>query len=65
VNDPIIDALRAEQSRLATESLKRSRITQGDVAFEYGYAVGLHAGFERSIERILALYRDDRGDLFE
>ena len=64
MTDPIIDALRAEQRRLAMENLKRSKVAQGDVAYEYGYAVGLHAGFERAIERVLALYRDDREDIF-
>ena len=64
MNDPIINALRAEQSRLAIESLKRPKAASSDSAmsYEYGYMAGTFAGCERAIERVLALYRDDKED---
>lgn len=64
MNDPVINALRAEQSRLAIESLRRPKTGASDSAmsYEYGYMAGTFAGLERAIERVLALYRDDKKD---
>jgi hypothetical protein len=63
MRDPIIDALVEEKEKFAREALLR--VGEGDPAYEYGYRLGMYAGLERAIARILALYRDDRGDNFE
>jgi hypothetical protein len=59
LNDPIIDALKKEQSRVAMEFFQRPPKSH-DVAFDYGYAQGVYHGVELAINRILKMYRDDR-----
>lgn len=63
MKDPIIDALVEERDRFAREALLR--VGEGDPAFEYGYRLGMYAGLEKAIARVLAVYRDDRNDDFE
>ena len=64
MNDPIINVLRAEQSKVAQDFFKRPpKMT--DVSFEYGYAQGLYTGLELAIARILKLYKDDKDDTFD
>jgi len=38
---------------------------QQNIAYEYGVAFGIYQGLEIAIERVLALYRDEKVDKFE
>lgn len=61
MTDPIIDALKAEQAKLANEFFIRPP-KSADVSYEYGLAMGTHRGLQRAIDRILKLYQDERQD---
>lgn len=60
MRDIFVDALIEEQKKVADESLRR--VGTGDPAFEYGYRVGMYAGMDRAIQRVLAIYRDDKDE---
>jgi hypothetical protein len=64
LNDPVIEALKKEQLRVANEFFRRPP-KQQNIAYEYGVAFGTYAGLELAIQRILALYRDDKVDTFD
>jgi len=59
MTDPIVDALIAERDRYAKEAL--IRVGAGEAAYEYGYRVGMYAGLEHAIQRVLKLYEDEKG----
>lgn len=64
MNDPVINALRAEQQKLAMDFFRRPPKYQ-DLGFEYGLAFGTYQGIELAIQRILKLYRDEKEDAFD
>jgi len=64
LNDPVLDALKKEQARVAMEFFRRPP-KQQNVAYEYGVAFGTYQGLQLAIERVLALYRDEKVDQFD
>jgi hypothetical protein len=57
VEDRLLAKLKADQQAFALEALKRP--VERD-AFEYGYRVGVVAGYEASIRALLDLLDDER-----
>lgn len=57
VEDRLLNKLKADQQAFALEALKRP--VDRD-AFEYGYRVGMVAGYEASIRALLDLLDDER-----
>jgi hypothetical protein len=56
----LLNRLKAEQQRFAVEALKRP---QNRDAFEYGYRVGMVAGYEAAIDVLLKLIdEENHGD---
>lgn len=55
----LLGKLKAEQQNFALEALKRP--VDRD-AFEYGYRVGMVAGYEAAIKALLDLLDDERND---
>lgn len=55
----LLNRLKAEQQTFALEALKRP--VERD-AFEYGYRVGMVAGYEASIAALLQLLDDERNN---
>ena len=53
----LLNRLKAEQQNFALEALKRP--VERD-AFEYGYRVGMVAGYEAAIKALLDLLDDER-----
>lgn len=53
----LLNRLKAEQHNFAAEALKRP---QERDAFEYGYRVGVVAGYEAAINVLLTLLDEDR-----
>ena len=50
--------------RVAMDFFKRPP-KQQNVAYEYGLAFGTYRGLELAVERVLALYRDEKVDKFD
>lgn len=61
MNDRVIQVLKELQVRIAVEALARPK--SENPSYEYGLAVGKYAGVSLAIDRVLALYRDEKGDL--
>lgn len=57
VEDRLLGKLKADQQAFAFEALKRP--VERD-AFEYGYRVGVVAGYEAAIQALLDLLNDER-----
>ena len=57
VEDRLLGKLKADQQAFALEALKRP--VERD-AFEYGYRVGMVAGYEAAIRTLLDLLDDER-----
>jgi hypothetical protein len=57
VEDRLLAKLKADQQAFALEALKRP--VERD-AFEYGYRVGMVAGYEAAIRTLLDLLDDER-----
>lgn len=57
IEDRLLSRLKVEQQAFALEALKRP--VERD-AFEYGYRVGMVAGYEAAIAALLALLDDER-----
>jgi hypothetical protein len=57
VEDRLLGKLKADQQAFAFEALKRP--VERD-AFEYGYRVGMVAGYEAAIKALLDLLNDER-----
>ena len=56
----LLNRIKAEQQRFAVEALKRP---QNRDAFEYGYRVGMVAGYEAAIDVLLKLIdEENHGD---
>ena len=58
----ILQRLEAEQTRLAKESLEQPG---GRDAFEYGRAVGMHAGLEHAKRTLLEMFADTEKSRYE
>lgn len=61
MNDPVLTVLKELQVRIAVEALARPKTD--NCCYEYGLSVGKYQGISMAVDRILALYRDDKGDL--
>jgi hypothetical protein len=57
IEDRLLAKLKADQQQFSLEALKRP--VERD-AFEYGYRVGMVAGYEEAIKALLALVEDER-----
>lgn len=57
IEDRLLGKLKADQQVFALEALKRP--VDRD-AFEYGYRVGMVAGYEAAIKALLDLLNDER-----
>jgi hypothetical protein len=57
IEDRLLGKLKADQQAFALEALKRP--VERD-AFEYGYRVGMVAGYEAAIKALLDLLDDER-----
>lgn len=53
----LLNRLKAEQQRFAVEALKRP---QNRDAFEYGYRVGMVAGYEAAIDVLIKLIDEEQ-----
>jgi hypothetical protein len=53
----LLNRLKAEQQKFAADALKRPQ--QRD-AFEYGYRVGVVAGYEQAIEVLLKILDEEK-----
>lgn len=57
IESQLLNRLKAEQQQFALDALKRP--VNRD-AFEYGYRVGVVAGYEAAIEALLQMLNDER-----
>lgn len=57
--DKLLNRLKAEQQQFSVDALKRP--VNRD-AFEYGYRVGMVAGYEAAIEALLNMLDEERND---
>ncbi len=57
IEDQLLNRLKAEQQQFALEALKRP--VERD-AFEYGYRVGMVAGYEAAVRALLDLFNEER-----
>lgn len=57
LEDRLLARLKAEQQQFSLDALRRP--VQRD-AFEYGYRVGVVAGYEAAVTALLALLADER-----
>ena len=57
IESQLLNRLKAEQQQFALDALKRP--VNRD-AFEYGYRVGVVAGYEAAIEALLHMLNDER-----
>ena len=57
IEDQLLNRLKAEQQQFAREALKRP--VERD-AFEYGYRVGMVAGYEAAVRALLDLFNEER-----
>lgn len=55
--DLLLNRLKAEQLQFAVDALRRP---QDRDAFEYGYRVGMFAGYEAAINVLLKLLDEDK-----
>ena len=54
----LLNRLKTEQQQFSVDALKRP---QERDAFEYGYRVGVVAGYEAAINALLRLLEEERG----
>jgi hypothetical protein len=59
IEDRLLGKLKADQQVFALEALKRP--VERD-AFEYGYRVGMIAGYDAAIRALLDLLNDERNN---
>lgn len=52
-----LNALKAQQQRFALEALRKPQTRD---AFEYGYRVGVVAGYEAAIDMLLQLLKEEK-----
>lgn len=57
IETQLLNALRAEQARFATEALRKP---QNRDAFEYGHRVGVLDGLERAVNVLLTLLDEEK-----
>lgn len=57
VDDRLLARLKSEQQQFALDALRRPDTRD---AFEYGYRVGVVAGYEAAIKALLDLLDDER-----
>lgn len=57
IEDRLLGKLKADQQQFSLDALKRP-VTRD--AFEYGYRVGMVAGYEAAIKALLELLDDER-----
>lgn len=57
--DKLLNRLKAEQQQFSVDALKRP-VTRD--AFEYGYRVGMVAGYEAAIDALLSMLDEERND---
>ncbi len=57
IETQLLNALKAEQARFATEALKKP---QNRDAFEYGHRVGVLDGLERAVNVLLKLLDEEK-----
>ena len=57
IEDQLLNRLKAEQQQFALEALKRP--VERD-ALEYGYRVGMVAGYEAAVRALLDLFSEER-----
>lgn len=57
IESKILNLLKSEQQRFSVDALKRP---QERDAFEYGYRVGVVAGYEASINALLKLIDEEK-----
>ena len=55
--DNLLDSLKVEQAQFALESLHRPQTRD---TFEYGYRVGVVAGYDASIKLLLELLNEEK-----
>ena len=53
----LLNALKAEQARFAIEALKKPQTRD---TFEYGYRVGVVAGYEAALNVLLSLLDEEK-----
>ena len=59
IDSKLLNLLKANQAEFALEALKRP---QKRDTFEYGYRVGMVAGYEASIDVLLNLLNEERNN---
>lgn len=57
--DQLFNRLKADQQSFALDALRRP---QNRDAFEYGYRVGMIAGYEAAINTLLQLLKEEKED---
>lgn len=57
IEQQLLNALKAEQARFALEALKKP---QNRDTFEYGYRVGVVAGYEAAVNVLLKLLDEEK-----
>lgn len=57
VADRLLNALKAEQQSFALEALRKPQTRD---TFEYGYRVGMIAGYEAAINVLLQLLKEEK-----
>jgi hypothetical protein len=57
IETKLLNRLKAEQQRFSVDSLRRP---QERDAFEYGYRVGVVAGYEAAINSLLKLLEEEK-----
>lgn len=57
VADRLLNALKAEQQSFALEALRKPQTRD---TFEYGYRVGMVAGYEAAINVLLQLLKEEK-----
>lgn len=59
IADRLFNRLKADQQSFALDALRRP---QNRDAFEYGYRVGMIAGYDAAINLILQLLKEEKDD---
>ena len=57
IHDKLLNRLKAEQQEFAVDALRRPQTRD---TFEYGYRVGVFAGYEAAINVLLNLLSEER-----
>ena len=57
VADKLLNRLKADQQRFALEALRRPQTRD---TFEYGYRVGMVAGYEAAIDVLINLLKEEK-----